>query len=73
MVLDCIQKAFCCLNRFFQKCVFFVLDFDYLLELKLMLEIFDFSDQIEVIFKCSQVEEHKRVVDLNEWAEFPYS
>ena len=46
--------------------MFFVLDFDFLLELKLLLEIFDFSDKIEVIYKCSWVEKYKRVVDLKE-------
>ena len=46
--------------------MFLVLDFDSLLEFKLLLEIFDLGDQIEVNFKCSWMEKHRRVADLKE-------
>ena len=48
MVIGCIQRDSRYLNCFFQKCVFLVLDFDSLLELKLLLKILDLGDQIDL-------------------------
>ena len=64
MVLGCIQRDSRCLNCFFQNCVVLVLDFDSLFELKLLLEVLDLGNQIEVNFKISWLEKHKRVADL---------
>ena len=73
MVLGCIQRDSRSLNRFFQNCVILVLDFDFLLELKLLLEILDLSDKIKDNYKCSWMEKYKRVVDLNGKSKFFYS
>ena len=47
------SKRFSLLKLFLQKCVFLVFDFDSLLELKLLLEILDIGDQLEVNSKSS--------------------
>ena len=53
--------------------MFFVLDFDFFLELKLLMEILDLGDQIEINYKYSWVEKHKRVADLKGESKFYYS
>ena len=50
--------------------MFLVLDFDSLLELKLLLQIFDLGDKIKVNYKCSWVKKHKRVVDFKRGSKF---
>ena len=69
LVVHCfIQRDSCWLNCFFQKCVFFVLDFDYLFEFKWMLEILD----LVIKLKCSWVENRKELL-IWRGSKFSYS
>ena len=67
------SKRFSLLKPFSFKSVFFIFNFNSLLEFKLLLEIFDLDDQIEVNFKCSLVEKHRRVAILKGRSKFSYS
>ena len=73
MVLGCIQRDSRCLNRLFQNCVILVLDFDSLLEFKLLLQILDLGDKIEVNYKCYWVRKHRRVANLKGGVKFSCS
>ena len=70
MVLGCIQRDSRCLNRFFRNYVLLVLDFDSLLEFKLVLQILILGDKIEVNYKCYWVKKYRRVVDFKGVSKF---
>ena len=58
---QCVYMGFSLLKSLF-KSVFLVLNFDSLLEFKLLLEILDLGDKVEVNYKCSWVEKYRRVL-----------